>query len=628
VVPLGSADVLDPEHDPHARVRAAADIHLTAQAALIGPWGGGADAAACGGCLGMRWQRLRTRSERDALEIGTVLRSAAAHMKGSSADLSAEAATGFWPILLDHVVDAVWWTYRTVVGASSSASSLPTSSALARHVLPLVTRLDLETLQLATVPLLAEAHCPYCTTASLGPIPFDGLASRAKPAPDAYRLRTPASYQLPYQALANPVCGVLGAATWQDVTSPTTAPVAGTVFMRGYAGLTDVTWSGQANSFASSRDLAFLEGLERYAGTHSRRGEPPIIAAYDDLPDALDPRTCGMYAPETYETDPMVSPFSPTRPIPWVRGYSLRDQRPILVPARLCYYSAGVRADNFVFECSNGCAIGGSPAEATLFGLLELIERDAFLLAWYGGARLTEIDIDSCDSPALRAMVDRAALQGYDVHAFDNRVDLALPVVTGLAVRCDGGPGTLAFAASAGFDPRAAIEGAVSEILTYIPHLPRQVRERPDELAAMAEDFRLVRRLPDHAALFGLPQMAQHAKTYLEPAALRSADELYRDWEQRRPRTDDLLDDVMLCRDELVSAGFDVIVVDQTPPEQERLGLHTVCTLAPGLLSIDFGWSRQRALRMPRLRTAFRRAGWRTDDLADHELRVVPHPFP
>ena len=607
VVPLGSADVLEPGNDPHARLRPTAKVHLTAQAAFIGPWGGDPDAAACGTCLGMRWQRLRTRSERDALEIGINLR-------------GASGIPDAWPVLPDHALDAIWWTYRAILDGAPS------------HKLPQVTRVDLSTLHTFTVPLLTEPHCPSCSPES----PSDGrvpdrvteLVSRPKPDRDSYRLRSPASYELPYEALANPVCGVLGAATWLDVTSPTTAPVAGTVFMRGYAGLTDVTWSGQANSFHSSRDLAFLEGLERYAGTHSRRREEPVIAAYGDLPDALDPRVCGMYAPETYETDPMVSPFSPDRPIPWVRGYSLRDRRPILVPARLCYYSAGLRADNFVFECSNGCAIGGSLEEAVLFGLLELIERDSFLLAWYGGARLTEIGLGSCDSPALRAMVDRAALQGYDVHVFDNRIDLAVPVVTGLAVRRDGGPGTLAFAASAGFDPRAAVEGAVSEILTYIPHLPRQVRERPEELAAMARDYSLVKRLPDHAALFGLPQMARHAADYLEPAAVQPMREVYRDWQERRPRTCDLLDDLRLCRDELVTAGFDVIVVDQTSPEQERMGLRTVCTLAPGLLPIDFGWTRQRALRMPRLRTAFRRAGLRDSDLEDSDLRIVPHPFP
>lgn len=606
VVPLGSADVLDPRRDPYAARRGAAQVHLTAQAVLIGPW---AEGRGCGTCLGIRWQRLRTRSERDALEQGWT-----------------PQPIGSWPILPDHALDAVWSAF---VAATGRAPRPAAAAAGIRRV----TRVDLRTLQTHSVPLLPEPLCPQCSE----PDPVEGengrslssgLVSRPKSAPDAYRLRSAHSYPLPAEALANPVCGVLGAATWLDVTSPTTAPVAGTVFMRGYAGLTDVTWSGQANSFADSRRLAFLEGLERYAGTHQRHRGPSVTAAFEDLEDALDPRTCGEYAPETYEGDPMLSPFDPARPIPWVPGHSLRTGRRVMVPARLAYYSAGLQADNFVFECSNGCATGGVLEEAILFGLLELVERDAFLLAWYGGADLTEIDLASCRSPALAAMVDRAGLQGYDVHVFDNRIDLAIPVVTALAVRRDGGPGTLAFAASAGFDPRAAVEGAVSEILTYIPHLPRQVGERPDELAAMAKDFDLVRRLPDHAALFGLPEMARHAARYLGRTNARPFDEVYEGWLRRRPATGDLLDDVLLCRDEIAEAGYDVIVVDQTTPEQHRLGLRTVATLAPGLLPIDFGWSRQRALRMDRLRTAARRAGLRTSDLADHEVHRVPHPFP
>ncbi|GAA2132837.1 hypothetical protein GCM10009760_08280 [Kitasatospora kazusensis] len=569
--------------------RAGATVHLTAQAVLVGPWGGSAEAGpACGQCLAMRWQRLRSRTEREALETGS----------------ATTAVDSRWPVLTDYAVDALWSLHQLVSGARSE--------------LPQVSRLDLETLQVRTFPLLGDPLCPHCADpAPEGPVL--PLRPRPKPSPDGYRLRTPESYALPAEALANPVCGVLGAGTWADVTSPTTAPVAGSVFMRGYAGLTDVTWSGQANSFRRSRELAFLEGLERYAGTHRRRAGGLVTDSYRNLAGgALDPRDCGLYAPGTYRDDPMLSPFDPDRPIPWVQGWSLRDERPLLVPARLCYYSAGTAADNFVFECSNGCAIGSCLEEAVLFGLLELIERDSFLLGWYGGLRLTEIDLASCASPAVRAMVERAALQGYDVHAFDNRVDLAIPVVTGLAVRRDGGPGTLAFAAGAGFDPEGAVESAVSEILTYLPHLPRQVAERPAELAAMAEDFSLVRRLPDHAALFGLPGMARHADGYLDPAAVRPLDEVYGGWLKARPQSSDLLDDLRFCRDELVRAGFDVVVVDQTTPEQRRLGLRTVCTLVPGLLPIDFGWSRQRALEMPRLHAAAGPGG----------LRRVPHPFP
>ncbi|AUG80483.1 cyclodehydratase [Kitasatospora sp. MMS16-BH015] len=600
VAVLGAADLLRPTDPAVARSRAT--VHLSAQSVLVGPWGGEAAGGPCGTCLAMRWQRLRSRTEREALETG----------------LEAVPVGPAWPLLPAWVVDAVWELHRLAAGASA------TGGGPAR-----VSRLDLETLRVQTVPLLAEPLCPSCAAEPVSPETFE-LRPREKAAPGAYRLRPAASYGLPAEALANPVCGVLGAGTWADVTSPTTAPVAGSVFMRGYAGLTDVTWSGQANSFRASRDLAFLEGLERYAGTHRRSTAPLLVESYTRLGDrALDPRECGLYAPQTYRDDPMLDPFDPDRPIPWVPGWSLRDERPVLVPARLSHYSAGTAADNFVFECSNGCAIGSCLEEAILFGLLELIERDSFLLGWYGNLPLPELALAACESRGLRAMLDRAELRGYEVRAFDNRVDLAVPVVTALAVRRDGGPGTLAFAAAAGFDPEETVEAAVAEILTYLPHLPGQVAERPAELAAMAADFDLVRRLPDHAALFGLPEMARHARSYLEPVgAPRPPAELYADWERARPRSLDLLDDLRYCRDRLVAAGHDVIVVDQTTPEQRRAGLRTVCTVVPGLLPIDFGWTRQRALLLPRLRTAPRRAGLRATDLTEAELRRVPHPFP
>jgi ribosomal protein S12 methylthiotransferase accessory factor len=191
-------------------------------------------------------------------------------------------------------------------------------------------------------------------------------------------------------------------------------------------------------------------------------------------------------------------------------------------------------------------------------------------------------------------------------------------VVTGLAVRTDGGPGTLSFAAGASFDPASAIEAALAETLTYIPQLPSRVRERLPRLRAMAEDYSLVRNLPDHSALFGLPEMARHAAGYLEPAAVRPPEQVYGEWLRQRPRSQDLLQDVLFCRDALVGAGHDVIVVDQTSPEQRRLGLRTVRTLVPGLLPMDFGWTRQRALRMPRLQQALGRG---------RGLRRIPHPF-
>lgn len=71
-----------------------------------------------------------------------------------------------------------------------------------------------------------------------------------------------------------------------------------------------------------------------------------------------------------------------------------------------------------------------------------------------------------------------------------------------------------------------------------------------------------------------------------------------------------------------------MIVVDQTLPEQRRLGLVTVNVIVPGLVPIDFGWDRQRALHLARVRIAPHVAGLRDRPLADADLHRVPHPFP
>ncbi|WP_137294432.1 TOMM precursor leader peptide-binding protein [Nocardioides dongxiaopingii] len=608
VVALGARGVQD---DPADAVRAQASVHVTGEAVLVGPWGG-ADGA-CGQCLGIRWQRLRTRSEREALEHGKV-----------------PEPLGSWPVLTDFLVAAVqaqvWLAQARQPEPSPWGSGWQRPADLRQRQ---VTRIDLETLGLLTVPVLREPTCPSCGPDGVDdPLAAGDLAEQPKPRPDVYRTRGIGDLDLPSAALANPVAGVIGTKTWLNHLSPTTAPVAGGGFVRGYAGLVDVTWSGQGASYDRSRTLAFVEGLERYAGTHRRHGREVVVASYDDVRDhAVHPLSCGDYDPATYAEESLLDPFDPSRPIPWVWGRSLTHDRAVLVPSRLVYYSAGVAADNFVFECSNGCATGSSREEATLFGLLELLERDAFLLAWYGGLDLPRIDLDDLDDPRISAMRARAGLLGYDLHVLDNRIDIDVPVITSVAVRPDGSMGTLSLAAGASLDPREAVEAALSETLTYLPHLPNQAREGEAELRAMMADYGLVRHLTDHARMYGMPEMGVHTRRYVAPRSSTTFGAAFGAHLDRPGRTD-LREDVADVVDRIAAAGHEVVVVDQTSPEQAAAGLHTVATLAPGLLPIDFGWNRQRALRMPRLRTAPARAGLVDHVLTDEELVRVPHPFP
>lgn len=148
----------------------------------------------------------------------------------------------------------------------------------------------------------------------------------------------------------------------------------------------------------------------------------------------------------------------------------------------------------------------------------------------------------------------------------------------------------------------------------------------------MATDFHRVEALHDHPLAYGIPEMGDHAHFLIgAPGAprppKRSFSELYGGGSPP-PVSKDLRDDLARCVEAVTGAGFDVVVVDQTMPEQRALGLRTVSVLVPGLLPIDFGWTRQRALGMPRLRTALREAGLADRDLTDADLNPAPHPFP
>ncbi len=580
-------------------------VFLTPRSVLIGPVGGSAGKP-CTRCLAGRWQRLLPEAERRVVESGM--------------SFEARAVT---PHLTDFTVEAIHLLYTEV-------ALEPRNDAWSEETAD-VFELSLTSRTVRTFPLLADSGCPHCS-APVPVVPEEALPelrSRPKLHPDNYRLRDHTDFDTRTAVFVNPVCGVLGSTVHIELASPTMAPAVGNMRITSAGMLLDVGWSGQTDSYDSSRLVGIFEGLERHAGTQQRRHHDLITASFRELVEqgsrVLDPRECGLYDEAFYTEEPgRLSPFTPDLRTRWVWGSSLREDEPILVPEQLVYYVRDGEPGAFVDECSNGCAVGSTPEEALLYGLLELVERDAFVLAWYAGLALPEIDIASLSSPETRHMIDRIRLHGYDVRLFDNRVDLPFPVVNAVGVRRDGGLGNLCFAAGSGLDPASAVHSAVSEIATYIPSLASRTEKRRSEVEAMVEDHDLVRELKDHPLLFALADMAPSTDFLLSERGTHSLSELYRDWESRRPRSGDLLADLRSCVSFLTERGFDVIGVDQTSPEQAAVGLSNVAVIVPGLTPIDFGWRKQRVFTLPR----FRELVERTAGAGAGVPNPVPHPFP
>ena len=496
-----------------------------------------------------------------------------------------------------------------------------------------VWQIDITTAQVDRYGLLRDSACPDCSsprtdTAAAAEI---HLPPAPVPTPGATRTRRPEDLGLPMDALANPVCGMLGGPGIRGYNATATAPVSGHFEVRSKYGLHEMWWSGHAESYERSELLGALEGLERDAGQRPRRIEVARRASVTELDEPyVEMEQCGLYTPDFYvRHEEKYVPWSENPSVPWVWGWSLRDQRSLLVPEQIVYY-LDHREDhrNTVQECSNGCASGGSLTEATLHGLLELIERDAFLISWYGGLTPGEIDLDTVGHPLVQQMRAHVDLLGYDLRCFDIRVDLPVPAVGAVAVRRDGGPGTLCFAGGASLDPADAVRAAVCEVASYVTGFGDRVRESIEHNELMVADYAHVTELAHHALLFGMPEMARHADHWLRQDDPRPLGEVFADWTTGRVPVSDLRDAVGEVVGLFSDIGFDTVAVDQTTPEQQSLGLHTVATIVPGLIPIDFGWHRQRVLTMPRTLWAPYRGGRTSRPLTSEQLHLVPHPFP
>ncbi|MGP3929393.1 TOMM precursor leader peptide-binding protein [Nonomuraea sp. KM88] len=484
--------------------------------------------------------------------------------------------------------------------------------------------LDLETLAVSRHPVLPDPLCRVCGGAD-EPDPVS-LSARSAHGLHTFRAR-PMDERL--EALeklyVDPVTGL--------VRSLDTFAGEGLVLTEAPVGLRGGETEngyGRAGTVRHSRLVALLEALERYGGaspSHPRT----VHAAYADVSDrALDPRALGLYPPERYALDGFgFRPFTEDEPITWVWGHSLARERPILVPRSHAYFAAahtgGRHEHGLVYEVSNGCALGSCLEEAVLFGLMEVAERDAFLLTWY--ARLPAPRLvtrgDDAESDLIRASIE--AETGFEVHLFDITVEQRIPCVWAMAVNPDPAGPALACAAGSHPDPVRAVRNALTELGPGTRSLLARYPGQEARARTMAADPRQVREMEDHALVYGDPGTAGRLSFLTDSPGRRTLAEMPQITEYGGT---DLRDDAMNAARRYLDRGMDVIVVDQTAAEHRAAGLVSVKVIVPGTLPMTFGHDHRRVDGLPRLYEVPRLLGHLDRPLRADEVNPHPHPFP
>lgn len=485
--------------------------------------------------------------------------------------------------------------------------------------------IDLKTLKSSWHSFLPNSLCPVC-----GQLPDDSqelaqisLQSSLKISSTSFRCRPLGEMkQVMVKDYLDNRIGLLNSKMY-DLVTPFADASVNLPMLTGDEGT-----AGRTHSYSDSVLTAILEGLERHCGLEPRGKRTVIHDSFRNLSNqALNPLKVGLHSPEQYAQPgfPFKS-FDSERSINWVWGYSLLEERPILVPELLAYYSVGCGSQGFIYETSNGCALGGSLEEAIFYGIMEVIERDSFLLTWYAKLTLPRLDPFTADDQELKLMIQRMrAVAGYDLYLYNSTMEHGIPSILAVAKNRKEKGLNLICAAGAHLDPVRAVKSAVHELAGMMLNLDEKFEENQEEYEKMLDDSSLVRQMDDHGMLYGLPQAEKRLSFLLDDnGSMRTFEEEFKWKSNHKDLTDDLQDILQAFR----QVNLDIIIVDQTTPETMRNGLYCVKVLIPGMLPMTFGHHLTRLTGLERVLRVPMELGYTNKPLTREQLNPHPHPFP
>ena len=353
---------------------------------------------------------------------------------------------------------------------------------------------------------------------------------------------------------------------------------------------------GSGLSAGDARAAAIGEAVERYSACIVDPDACVVATARELGAAAVDPARFALFSARQYASvDFPYARFDADTRLAWVEGVSLPRGERAWLPAQLVHLAGHEDEPPICRTTSSGLACHSTFERAAVAALLELLERDAFMITWK--ARISWPVLDWHDDERLVSF-EEAFLRptGVRWRAVDLSAFWNVPIVAAV-VR---GGSTLGVGAAAAPTVQRAAMKALDEA-TRVRTWARALRAAGAKAPA-AED---------------VVELDDHVRFYADPRNAPKVDFL--DGSPRRRRVDAVksVDGRIeaLCR-RLARRKVTAYAVDVTSPDVRDAGLVVVRMIAPELCALDVEHTAQ--LLGARRLYAFARGNLNPD----------PHPFP
>ena len=223
--------------------------------------------------------------------------------------------------------------------------------------------------------------------------------------------------------------------------------------------------AGKGATLEQAKASAVMEAVERYCGKY-HGSEPEVEASFDEVKGiAVNPLDFFVGVGE-FEN------YSSRKKINWVWGYSLADNKPVLVPSVLAFLAYfNQKNARFPHYDSNGLAAGNCIEEAILHGLLEVLERDAAYIVELNGLCMPDLNISGVNDEMAKKVLSEIKEKNLTLYLKDFTNDLGIPSIGAFLESQGNSSDGLQFSSAVGthLKPEIALLRALTEALSVFP---------------------------------------------------------------------------------------------------------------------------------------------------------------
>lgn len=289
----------------------------------------------------------------------------------------------------------------------------------------------------------------------------------------------------------------------------------------------------------------------------------------------------------------------------WIKGYSLRDNKEILIPAQLVYVPYEFGNELCIRDpITTGAAASTSLGGAIYRGLCEIVERDAFMITYLN--KLSQNNIDLNRHKELKNMKELCERYNLELKVVNISTDIGVSTMMGVIIDKTGIGPAVSFGLSSDLDPVIAAIGAANESFHSRPWIRSEMikqnyNKTTDEL---------VKR----GLYWSNPNMINKCDFLFKNKKYKNIKQKYKS--KYNPKK---LKEILKLFNNL---GYDVCFVEVTIPDIRKIGFRVVKVVVPDLhplyLDDDHPYlSSKRLFEVPK------KIGYKNST----KLNNIPHPF-